>query len=148
MTRIGRTALDESAEAARSFNRYLVRRIGILDEYHLYSRFSLTQARILYELAHAPGHLTATHLRKSLSLDAGYLSRILETFGSERLITRRVSSSDARQVFIQITRKGRTEYAALNQVAHDHMVQMLVHIPSEDLLRMIAAMETIRNVLG
>ena len=87
----------ERVEAVRRFNRFYTRQIGVLQERLLQSAFSLTEARVLYELAHRE-QPTATELARELGLDTGYLSRILRSFRKRRLIKKEVSGSDARQI--------------------------------------------------
>ncbi len=79
----------------RRFSRFYTRRLGLLGEGLLKSDFSLTEARVLYELAHRDG-LTATDLCRDLALDAGYLSRILKAFDQRGLILRGPSPRDGR----------------------------------------------------
>ena len=88
-------ALADQVANIRAFNRFYTRQLGLLEEGLLDSEFSLTEVRILYELAHARG-LTATDLERGLGLDAGYLSRILSKFETRGLITRKTSTSDRR----------------------------------------------------
>src|ERR1700756_5065710 len=88
--------VDRRIAAVRRFNRFYTRRIGVLREGLLSSPFSLTEARVLYELAHRK-HATANALARDLDLDAGYLSRILKGFKERGLINRATSQSDGRQ---------------------------------------------------
>src|SRR5438128_5434397 len=90
------TRLEASVDAMRRFNRFYTRQIGVLREGLLKSPFTLTEVRVLYELAHREGP-TATELCKDLELDPGYLSRILQSFERRRLIRKSTSESDGRQ---------------------------------------------------
>src|SRR5579862_5445051 len=82
--------------AVRRFSRFYTRIIGALQERLLQSRFSLTEARVLYEMAQRTG-ITATDLGRQLDLDAGYLSRILQRFEREGLVARTPLETDRRQ---------------------------------------------------
>lgn len=77
-----------TVQDVRAFNRFYTGVIGALDYgRHLYAPYTLTETRVLYELAQAP-HLDAAELRTGLDLDAGYLSRILNRFEDAGLIER------------------------------------------------------------
>ena len=90
------TPLDRRVAAVRAFNRFYTRRIGVVGAGYLQSPFSLTEARVLYELAQ-PDDLTAVQIGAELDLDAGYLSRMLRRFEQDGLLTRGPSSADRRQ---------------------------------------------------
>src|ERR1700689_4091157 len=99
-------------EAIRCFNRFYTRKIGVLQEGFLGSAFSLTQGRVLYELAHREGP-TATAVGAELGLDAGYLSRILRGFKKAGLINAERSSADGRETLLSLTARGRKAIATL-----------------------------------
>lgn len=138
--------LDSRIAAVRRFNRFYTRAIGTLNEGLLNSRFSLTEVRVLYELAHAD-QLTATDIRKELGLDNGYLSRILANFEQQRLIRRETSPDDARQTFIRLSALGRKEFAVLNQRQDDAVRNMLMQIPPAGQSRLVESMQTIAGLL-
>src|SRR5690242_15335937 len=96
--------------AIRQFNRFYTRRIGVLEEHLLASPFSLTEARLLYELAQR-ATATASELARELGLDAGYLSRLLRKLEDAGLIARQAAPEDSRQADIRLTETGRTAFA-------------------------------------
>jgi DNA-binding MarR family transcriptional regulator/GNAT superfamily N-acetyltransferase len=142
------TAISDSQVAqVRSFNRFYTRQIGLLDEGLLKSEFTLTEARILYELAHRDG-LTATDLRRELDLDAGYLSRILKAFEIKGLLTRSPSDRDARQSVLALTPDGRAKFDTLNQASHDEIAAMLNRFPENRRDKLVSAMSTLQHMMG
>src|SRR5271165_7074172 len=107
---------DCHVAAVRGFNRFYTRRIGALGAGHLASPFSLTEVRVLYELAHREGP-TASELAKDLGLDPGYLSRILLKFRRRGMLAKKPSASDGRQSHLALTAKGRKAFAPLERAA-------------------------------
>jgi len=141
------TGIDRRVEAIRRFNRFYTQRIGVLREGLLQTPFSLTEVRVMYELAHRE-EPTATELSKELGLDAGYLSRILRDLSKRELIKKRPSKSDGRQTHLHLTRKGEKEFAALNARSNDEVAAMLSKLPASEQQRVVAAIHVIEEVLG
>jgi DNA-binding MarR family transcriptional regulator/GNAT superfamily N-acetyltransferase len=137
----------ERIDAVRAFNRFYTRQIGLLDEGLLKSAFSLTEARVLYELAHRDG-LTATDLIRDLGLDAGYVSRLLKKFEHLQLISRTALASDARQSSITLTPEGQQAFAPLNKDSHDQVAALLERLPAAEQDRLVKAMQTVQQLLG
>src|SRR5262247_926351 len=106
--------------AVRRFNRFYTRRIGVLQEGLLKSPFSLTEARVLYELSHRES-VTASALARYLDLDPGYLSRILKRFEERGLITRIASNRDARQNLAALTPLGQAAFAPLDRHSQEEI---------------------------
>jgi DNA-binding MarR family transcriptional regulator/GNAT superfamily N-acetyltransferase len=117
--------LAEHVAAVRAFNRFYTRRIGVLDEAHLGSDFTLGEARVLYELRHAGESLTAKRLGETLELDAGYLSRILKRFEEAALVARTPDPADGRSTRLTITAAGRAASDALSDASGARVAQML-----------------------
>jgi DNA-binding MarR family transcriptional regulator/GNAT superfamily N-acetyltransferase len=138
---------DDRVADLRAFNRFYTRKIGVLNERHLKSPFSLAEARVLYELAHRD-RPTATEIARELGLDAGYLSRILLRFERKGLVRRTVSKDDARQSLLQITAKGRKAYAPLETKSQSVTREIMESLPESDQERMLADMRSIANILG
>ncbi len=138
---------DQSVEAVRRFSRFYTKRIGVLHEGLLGSQFSLTEARVLYELAQREA-VTAVELQKELALDAGYLSRILKKFGDSGLIGRRRSDQDGRQNLISLTEKGRESFTRLNSQSQSEVSKLLEQVTPGEQNRLVEAMRVIETLLG
>ena len=142
-----RSGLDQRVDAVRRFNRSYTKRIGVLHEGLLGSRYSLTEVRVLYELAHRDKP-TAAELSRELGLDPGYLSRILRSFPKRGLISKARSAADGRQSHLSLTARGRKAFAPLDRRSHDEIRAMLIDLSATDQHRMVQAMQTIETVLG
>ncbi len=132
-------------EAVRAFNRFYTQRIGVLDPY-LGSELSLTQVRVLYELAHRE-QPTASELRRDLGLDAGYLSRILRRFEHRGWLERAASPADARQSLLRLTADGRRAYAPLQKKSRGEAARLLSALAGPQREQLIAAMAQVRQLL-
>ncbi len=138
---------DDQISAVRAFNRFYTRKLGVLDQQLLKSPFSLSEARVLYELAHRKD-TAAKEIGIELGLDPGYLSRIIQKFDEDGLITRKPLPSDRRQYRLNLTAKGRQAFARLDRSSHDDVADMLATLPRGDGQRLIAAMAAIERLLG
>jgi DNA-binding MarR family transcriptional regulator/N-acetylglutamate synthase-like GNAT family acetyltransferase len=139
-------AFEERVGAVRRFSRFYTRRLGLLDEGLLQSPFSLTQARVLYELAHQR-EATATAVAAALNIDHGYLSRILRAFEERDLIVRRRDKHDGRQIVLSLTTKGHKAFASLDQRSQRETGGLLKHLDEADQARVVAAMDTIERLI-
>ncbi|MEZ2330066.1 GNAT family N-acetyltransferase [Mesorhizobium sp. RCC_202] len=137
----------ERIDAVRAFNRFYTRQIGLLDEGLLKSPFSLTEARVLYELAHRDG-LVASDLVRDLGLDPGYVSRLLKKFEERGLVERAATEADARRASIALTPAGRNAFAPLNKDSHDQVATLLDKLAPGDQDRLVKAMRTVEDLLG
>ncbi|MEE1865387.1 bifunctional helix-turn-helix transcriptional regulator/GNAT family N-acetyltransferase [Pseudomonas auratipiscis] len=141
------TTLQERADIVRRFNRFYTRQIGALQEHLLQAEFSLTEARILFELGASAG-LKSSDLCHLLGLDAGYLSRVIGGFEKKGLISKSRSAIDARASQIQLTEPGRQVLASLEQAARDEVVLMLQGLSEPQQEQLIHAMKKIQTQLG
>ncbi|GEJ57510.1 bifunctional helix-turn-helix transcriptional regulator/GNAT family N-acetyltransferase [Anaeromyxobacter diazotrophicus] len=133
-------------EAVRNFNRFYTRRIGVLSEGLLHSEFTLTESRLLWELAHAES-VTASELARRLDLDAGYLSRLLRGFGRRGLVKRTRSKGDGREVLLDLTAAGRRAFASLNARSEEEVGAMLAALPDGQQDHLIHSLSTIERLL-
>ena len=130
----------------RQFSRFYTRRIGVLHEGLLGGPLSLTEGRVIYELAQA-GTTTASRLAAELELDAGYLSRILRGFETRGLIERRPSPHDARQSVLSLSAPGRDAFAAMDARSQAEVGAMLDRLTDAQQERLVAALRTAERLL-
>ncbi|PMR76497.1 bifunctional helix-turn-helix transcriptional regulator/GNAT family N-acetyltransferase [Billgrantia endophytica] len=139
--------LEERAGIVRSFNRFYTWQIGVLHEHLLESQFSLTEVRILYELAHRP-MLTSSDICRELGLNAGYVSRVLKGFEKKGLVTKTPSPSDRRAARLQLTDQGRATFMPLNEASQSEVVAMLKRLSEPEQHQLVEAMGQIKGLLG
>ena len=137
---------EAQISAVRSFNRFYTRKLGVLGQNLLESPFSLSEARVLYELAHRDNS-AANEIGTELGLDAGYLSRIVQKFVEGGLISRKPLASDRRQHCLNLTTKGRRAFAKLDRNSHEEVGAMLAPLPLGDCTRLVGAMAAIERLL-
>jgi DNA-binding MarR family transcriptional regulator/GNAT superfamily N-acetyltransferase len=141
-----RTMVDSIA-AVRRFNRFFTQHVGALNDRLLDSPFSLTEVRVLYELNYR-ADLTATELARDLSLDPGYLSRILARFEKGGFLERRPSPSDARQSLLTLTTAGREAFAPIDQRQSEDVARALDGLLPEQQRELVGAMATVERLLS
>ena len=142
-----RDDLETRIDAVRHFNRFFTRRIGALREGLLHSRYSLTEARILFEIAHGDALVSASDLSRELGLDPGYLSRILARLERQGLIEKIPSESDARRRLLSLTPAGKDAFSLLDNRSREEVAEMLGELSEGDQRRLLEAMLTIESVL-
>lgn len=140
------TDLFQHADIVRSFNRFYTQQIGVLQEHLLQSEYSLTELRILYELA-SRGDLTSADLRQMLSLDAGYMSRLISGFEKKGLIQKVPSPTDARAALLHLTELGREILVPLEQASREQVVAMLQRLTEPQQQQLLGAMTLIQTLL-
>jgi DNA-binding MarR family transcriptional regulator/GNAT superfamily N-acetyltransferase len=137
---------QDQIAAVRAFNRFYTRKLGVLEQHLLDSPYSLTEARVLYELAHRDAP-TAKEIGAAIGLDAGYLSRIVQVFHDKALITRKPSPDDRRQYRLALTTKGRLAFGQLNLRSEDDIGRMLNALSANERRDLVQAMARIANLL-
>src|SRR4051812_49191827 len=133
--------------AVRRFNRFYTQHLGVLNDGFLDSPFSLTQARVLYEIRQR-GSSTATDLGRDLGLDAGYLSRVLAQFEKSGLIRKERSPTDGRQSFLSITAMGRKAMEHLERRTIQQVGDVLHRLSDPEQNRLVSAMRSVERMIG
>jgi|ERR1700722_4125518 len=146
-TAIRQHALRHQADTLRSFNRYYTMRLGLLRGRYLDSEFSLTEARILYELTQA-SEITATALRRSLSMDAGYISRLLASLEKRKLLQTKASRHDRRALLLTLTSSGKRSAARVNRRSSREMELLLQTVPAPERLAVIKSLSRAQQILS
>lgn len=139
--------LSQRIEAIRRFNRFYTQQIGVLHEKLVRSPFSLTEARVIYELAHRK-KTTAAELSKILGLDAGYLSRLLRGFISRGLVNKQESQSDGRQSLLMLTQKGQKAFANLDTRSRFEIEALLSKLAPSSQSLLLKSMHSIEELLN
>jgi DNA-binding MarR family transcriptional regulator/GNAT superfamily N-acetyltransferase len=143
---VGEDELRARIDAVRSFNRFFTRRIGVLREGLLHTPYSLTEARVLFEIA-SREQATASDFSRDLGLDSGYLSRILSGLERRGLITRAPSETDARRRILSLTSEGWEAFSVLDARSREEIAELLGGLCEEEQRRLLGAMRTIESVL-
>ncbi|WP_067573410.1 bifunctional helix-turn-helix transcriptional regulator/GNAT family N-acetyltransferase [Nocardia acidivorans] len=146
MTTAERDVHTSHIAAVRAFNRRYTRVIGVLQGGLLGTEHSLTEARILFELANF-GAAEVVDLRRELDLDAGYLSRILTRFEDKGLVARRRSETDGRRQVVELTDRGRTAFAEVDALTQHQIGELLRSHSPDTRTRLVGAMHTIERIL-
>ena len=144
---VSNAPLAAPISAIRRFNRFYTKQIGVLREGHLESPFSLTEVRVMYELAHQDSP-TSAELARELAIDSGYLSRMLRGFERRGLVEKTKSERDGRQAHLRLTDAGRAAFASLDSRADDEIATLVERVSRDDWRRLTDAMRTIEGVLA
>lgn len=137
---------ETKIDTIRRFNRFFTRRIGVLREGLLHTPYSLTEARILFEIANRDD-LSGSDLSRELGLDPGYLSRILSGLERRNLIEKTPSKADARRRLLALTPEGEDAFSLLDARSRQEVAQMLGELSEEEQRRLLQAMRTIEGLL-
>lgn len=145
-------AIEQAADAqcvagVRSFSRFYTQRLGLLDRDLLASGFTLTESRVLWELAHDAPRM-ASGLARELGLDAGYLSRVLRRLRTADLVRDRTSREDARARWLSLTPKGQRAFARLDLASRGQVAGLLAHLPQPAQRELVGAMNTVRILMA
>lgn len=141
------STLDEHVAAVRSFSRFYTKRIGLLSDRILGSEHSLSEARVIWELAQRSVS-TGTELAHELALDPGYVSRIVRSLERGGLVTKERSDEDRRRLLIRLTAKGRRTFEALNTGSHEQIHDLLAGLDEGARGEVVRAMQAIEARLS
>jgi len=141
------SAAEDRVAAVRQFSRYYTNVLGLLQEGLLDTEFSLTEARVIFELA-AAGQADAASLKRRLDIDPGYLSRLLARLGKAGLISRQRDPDDGRRQVIELTAAGQAAFGTLNDRSERQVRDLLATLPEDAQRRLTGAMAAIEDILS
>ncbi|UOE50766.1 MarR family transcriptional regulator [Mucilaginibacter sp. SMC90] len=139
-------SIQQHIQEIRTFNRFYTDLIGLLDKHLLNSEYSLAEARILYEIYTAK-QVSASDIIYKLSIDKGYLSRILKKFEKQELIARVPSKEDARVSLLSLTGTGFKTFHELNEASDQQIADLVSAMPVNQLEDLIKHMKAIAGLL-
>ncbi|MEU8271373.1 bifunctional helix-turn-helix transcriptional regulator/GNAT family N-acetyltransferase [Sphaerisporangium sp. NPDC049002] len=139
--------MDELVTGIRAFNRFYTRVIGVLGAGMHDTPYSLTEARVLFELDRRD-EMETGELRRLLGLDGGHLSRMLARFEAGGLVTRERSAADARRQVVRLSEAGKVTFGALDEASAAAVRDMISPLGEEDRRRLMSAMTTVQEILG
>jgi len=138
--------MDKDIQHVREFNRFYTGIIGLLDEHILQSSYSLPEARVLYELYHRQP-CSATELIQAITMDKGYLSRVLKTFAKKGLLSTKKSKEDGRATVLSLSAKGEKEFELINRASADQLTDLLSSLTAANVKKLLSHMTEIKKLL-
>lgn len=137
---------SKAIQEIRTFNRFYTNIIGVVDRHILYSPYSLTEARVLFEIFH-DSNCTARKIKNIVQVDEGYLSRTIDKLIKQGLIKRNQSRSDGRVFILSLSKKGEREFLKINQEAEAAVESMIEHLSLGEVNEILAIMRRIQELL-
>ncbi len=137
---------EQLVQEIRSFNRFYTGIIGLLDRHLLNTRFSLPEARVLYELFHGEP-CTASNIMENMEIDKSYLSRILLKFTKQKLLLRVRSEADGRSVLLSLSATGRQEFRKLNEATNRQLKELLKLLSVSQQEELAVHLRSVRDLL-
>lgn len=142
-----RPGLQDTVKSIRAFNRFYTDLIGVLNRKFLNSRYSLPEARILYEINFS-GKCTSKEIIEKMNIDGGYLSRILNGFNSAKLIKKTPGKKDGRVIYISLTPRGKSVYSKLTKAQVRRVYELVSPLNDKEQKKLVSHMEGIKKILG
>lgn len=147
-TRKRKTGGERRVAAVRAFNRFYTKELGLLGRGFLGTDYTLTEARIIWEIAQGDGPVEVTEIRRELELDAGYVSRILARFERKGLVIRERAEGDRRRQLVRLTGSGRAAFRNFDTRSSKEFQQLLDDHPEAEQRRLVEALGDARAILG
>lgn len=131
----------------RNFSRFYTNILGLLNQSLLDSPYSLTEVRVLLEIDRIT-ECTANTLIQKLNIDRGYMSRILNRFVADELITRKNSSLDGRVLILFLTPVGKCILSNLEEKSINQIQGLINNLSSVQKEKLVESMRFITEALS
>ncbi|GHF28884.1 GNAT family N-acetyltransferase [Kordiimonas sediminis] len=138
---------ESDIQVLRHFSRFYTHKVGLLKRKLYGTEYSLSEARVIYELANNT-HLTASDIASTLDVDPAYISRMVGRFEKTGLLTRIKCAEDARRTLLHLTDKGTSLAEYLADLAGREMEILLKPLGSEERLELRQAFQKIEKLLS
>lgn len=137
---------NEVISSIREFNRFYTAILGVVNNHILESEYSITEARIIYELANCNG-VTAREIKEKLHIDEGYMSRIISGFVKNGILQKKQSENDKRVYMLELTLKGRKIYNLINQRSDKQIENLIEHLNGTEQKKLLALIAQVKSML-
>jgi DNA-binding MarR family transcriptional regulator/N-acetylglutamate synthase-like GNAT family acetyltransferase len=137
---------SKAIKEIRAFNRFYTNILGLVDRHILDSPYSLTEARILFEIFHNR-NCSARKINNLLRVDEGYLSRTIDKLIKQDLITKKQSRKDKRVFILSLSKKGEDEFLKLNKASEVSIESMIDHLAPDEVDEIESTMRRIEELL-
>ena len=139
--------VHEAVEEIRKFNRFYTNVIGIVNQYILHSHFSLSEARVLFEI-NSHGECTARQIMEKIAIDEGYLSRTVDKLVKAKLLKKTRSATDGRAYLLSLSAEGQREFEKINKASHAEVRALVENLTNAELGALTSQMKGIKILLG
>jgi DNA-binding MarR family transcriptional regulator len=129
----------------RSFNRIAAEAIGLINDRFLGRERPMGESRLLWEVG--PDGADLRTLRARLSLDSGYISRLLASLERQGLVAIQAHPSDRRVRHACLTKTGLDERAELERLSDEVAIRVLEPLSAAQRRRLVAAMTEVERLL-
>lgn len=136
-----------TVQRIRAFNRGWTEVLGLLDQGFLATDRSLTEARLIYELAQRDSWERA-ELRQRLGMDPSFLTRILSRLMDEGLVVSSPSETDGRALDISLTSRGRRVFEVLDARSAEQIEALIRPLTEGQRARLVEAMALVAKLTG
>ena len=137
----------QAVASVREFNRFYTNILGLVNRHVYESAYSLSEVRVMYEINHTPV-CTASDIKRTLQIDEGYLSRIIDKFVKQKLVKKMKSPKDGRIYMLKLTPKGNALFNKLNETSDHSVADLIGKLSEHELQELITMLEGVRRILS